>query len=116
MFLEVYQIKQLQGTLLTLANGIRATEVHRQHNVLDHRDRWQQLEELKHNPEILSAPACHAVFIQSMNCCTVHIDFAGGGMVDACDHVEQGALAATGFTDNADKFSGTNAQIDIFQS
>jgi len=49
---------------------------------------------LKDDAEVFPAPACHAVLVEFMNGGTIHKDFARGRMIDAGDHVEQGAFAA----------------------
>ena len=94
---------------------VGTAEIHRQHDVLDDRDHWEQLKELEDNAEILSSPARHLVFVQLMRARSIDPDFASGGAVNAGNHVQQGGFAAARFADNADEFACVDLQVHTFQ-
>ena len=47
MFFDLNQFQQFHRTVTALAHRILAAKIHGQHDVLDHRDHWQQLKELE---------------------------------------------------------------------
>ena len=90
--------------------GILAGQVHGQDDVLEQRQRRQQLEELEDDADALAAPACQPVLAQLVHRLAQHHHLACGGAVDAGDHIEQGGLAAAGGTDDGDKLAGIHLQ------
>jgi hypothetical protein len=66
-------------------------------------------------PEVLAAPAGHAVFVQFVDSRVIDKDFAGRRAVDAGDHIQQRGLAAARFADDADEFTSLDMQVYVFE-
>ena len=91
---QLYPLEQFQRAFLAFSHWIGAAKVHGQHDVFDHRYGREELEELKHNAQVLAAPTGHPVFVQLVNCRSVHKHLTRRRTVDACDHVQQCRFAA----------------------
>jgi hypothetical protein len=45
----------------------------------------------------------------------IHNDLSIAGMVDACDHVQQGRFSAARFADDGDEFAAVDGQVHAFE-
>ena len=109
------QFKQVHGARFAFLGIEHVAEIHRDHHVLQHGERGQQLKELEHHTDLLAAPLGHLAFAELTDRNTADQHLPLGRAVDAGEHVDQGGLAAAGFADHGDKFSRANLQIDPFQ-
>ena len=90
--------------------------IHRQHGVFQQGQRRKQLEKLEHNPCIAAAPYRAFAFRHFVNILPADDHFAGGGVVNPGQHVQQGRFAAARFADNGHKLPVANLQVDPFQA
>ena len=112
---HLHLLEQLHGALLALVERVHVAEVHRQHDVLDQRQRGQELEELEDDAQVAAAPDGHLVSRSACAPACRRPDLAGGGAVDAGDHVDQRGLAAARLADDADELTCVEVGADPFE-
>ncbi len=108
-------LQQLHGAFFTLAWGVNIAKIHGEHDVFHDGQHRQELEKLEDDAQLAAAPDSHLVFAEVMHGGAIHPDFAGGGPVDAGDHVDQGGFAGAGFADDANEFAGLKIGVDVFE-
>jgi hypothetical protein len=91
---DAHPFQQLPRPAAPVAHRDFLGEVHRQHHVLDHRQRGQQLEELEHQPDVLPPPAGQLGLRQRTKLGAGDANRSGRGPIDAGDQVQQRSLAA----------------------
>ena len=96
-------LEQLERPRAPLVRRPQAAELHGQHDVVEQRDRRQQLEELEDDADRPSPPLRRRPLAQVVHCRPVDPDLAARRAVDARDHVDERALAATGLPDHGDE-------------
>ena len=100
---ETDAAEQLERPLAPLARRPEPAELHGQDDVVDQRDRRQQLEELEDDADRPSPPLRRRPLAQVVHCRPVDPDLAARRAVDARDHVDERALAAAGLPDHGDE-------------
>ena len=90
-------------------------EIHRQHDVLGGGQRWQQLEELKDDPDAAAAPLGQLALFERLDGRISNQDFTRGGPVDAGDHIDQGGFAAVRLADHGHEFAAVDLQVDALE-
>jgi hypothetical protein len=103
------------GAGAALAGRVQAAEVHRQHDVLDQRERRQELEELEDDPDVAAAPLGQLRLAERVHRRLADGHAAGGRPVDARDHVQQRGLSAARFPHQRNKFAAINGQVNAFE-
>src|SRR5688500_9667704 len=101
--------------LAPLTRTVFSRQIHGQDHILFKIECRKQLEKLEYDAQVLPTPDRHLVFIQLMNGCSIDVYLTGAGMIDASDHVEQGAFSAPRFADNTDELAATDTQVDAFE-
>ncbi len=88
----------------------RATEQRGHHNVLTHRHRVEEVEELEHDPDVVAPDDCPRVLVEVRDRLPRdgHGPFVGA--VEARDHVEQRRLAAPRGTHDRDELPGRDVE------
>ena len=73
------------------------------------------MEELEDEAESAAAPGGEAILAHFADRMAGDDDGAGGGMVDAAEHVKESRFAAAGFAGDGDVFAGLDVKVDIPQ-
>jgi hypothetical protein len=71
-------------------------------NVFQHGALWEQIMELKDEPNLLVANGSEGFFIESVEITSVQIDLPRGGAIECADDLEKRALSRTGWTDDSE--------------
>jgi hypothetical protein len=104
---------------LSACSALRARphvgEVHREHDVLDDRQRRQELEELEHDPDRPAAPAREVVLARAVDGGARDDHLAPTRAVDAADHVQQRRLAAAGLAAHRHELALSDLEVDLPQ-
>ena len=112
---HAHALEQAHGPLVSLARRPQPAEVHRQHHVLDHGQRRQQLEELEDDADRPAAPDGGPALGQEAQVLAGNGHHPGRRAVDAGDHVHERRLAAARPTDDADELAGVDLEIDAIE-
>src|SRR6266545_891875 len=97
------------------ARLIHIAEVHRQHHVLDDRQRRQQLKKLEDHTHVPATPHRHLPLAERVYRSVAHQHLAGARAVDAGEHIDQGRLATAGLADNRHELAAVDLEIDAFE-
>ena len=108
-------LEQVHRPVEALARRPQPAEVHRQHHVLDHRQRRQQLEELEDHADRAPAPLGGLALGQAGEVLAGDRDRAAGRAVDAGDHVHQRRLAAARPADDRDELAPVHLEVDAVE-
>src|SRR5699024_9729647 len=73
------------------------------------------IEILKQQPQMLPAESRHLGLLHHRDIFILHIYMAGGNGIDACDAIEQRALARTAWPHDAEKFTLFHPEADVVQ-
>jgi hypothetical protein len=112
---HLHLVQQRHGPAGPLAARVGVAEVHGQHDVLEDGQCGQQLEELEDHPHVLAAPDRHLPLAQGVDGRVADQHLAGGGPVDAGDHVDQGGLAAARLADHGHELAAVHQQVDLLE-
>ena len=88
-------------------------EVHRQHHVLGHGQRRQQLEELEHQPDVAAPPGSQPGLRQRPQIGAGGPDGPRGGPVDPGEQVQQRRLAAARAPDDRDELALGDVEAEV---
>ena len=108
-------LQKLQGAGFPLAPRVRVAEIHGQHQVFQHGEGRQQLEELEDDAHPAAAPLRQLVLAQLVHRRALDKHLTARGPVDPGDHVDQRRLAAARLADDGHKLPRADLQIDIFE-
>jgi hypothetical protein len=89
---HVYLPQQLHSDFGAVLDAMDVAEVHRQHDVLDHRERGKQLEELEHDADGLTAPDRKPVLVELVDGRPTYDHLPRTGPIDSGDHVDERGL------------------------
>ncbi len=110
MVLEADALEQRGDPGINLATRQLAGQAQRHGDVVGHGLGHQQVEVLEDHPDAL-AEAPQAVGIQRGDVLAIDPDAPARGFLQAVDQAQQGALAGAGVTDQAEYFTGLDAQV-----
>ena len=104
------ELEELRGPCPPFPRRTAPGEVHRQHHVLGHGQRRDQLEELEHDPDVPAPPPGEIVLGRPAQVQPGDRDGAASLLVDAGHDVEQRGLAAPGTADDRDQLARRDLQ------
>ena len=87
----------------------------RQADVLEARERRQQVEELEDEADLVAPDPRQVVVGQAAERFAVDADLAGGRAIEAADQVEQRRLAGAGRPDDRDHLAARDRQRDVVE-
>jgi len=90
LFLNANALEQAKGLRQPVFFGIRAAEIHRQHDVFENGQRRQKLEELENDSDIFPPPRRQFAFRESEGGYPGNGHSSAAGPIDARDDVQQG--------------------------
>src|SRR4029077_517903 len=111
---ELDEGQQLAGAVVhRLARP--AAKVQRQTDVLEGRERGQQVEELKDEPDLVAPHFRQLVVGQPGKRGAVDADLAGGRAIETADEIEEGGFAGAGRADDRDQLTAGNREGDVVE-
>src|SRR5205823_5768152 len=96
--------------------GTFAGDRQRQYDVLLRGQHWQQVEELKHEADVLSAQARHVRVVEFGDLDPGNLDRPAGGPIETRQRMHQGGLARPGRPHHGHQVTSTDVQRDSAQS
>ena len=91
-------------------------KLERQHDILQRRQRRQQLERLEHESDRTAAQLRALILVECEEIRAVDVNAARGGRVQPCEDREQRRLAGTGGADDRDGFAFQDGEFDFTQN
>src|SRR5258706_1215696 len=91
-------------------------DLHRDQDVLVRGQGWHKVKELEHEPDLLAPQSGKRVFAQLCDVHVVNEDLAGRRRIQPCDEAEEGRLATAGWTENSEKLTGDNRQVQRMEN
>ena len=122
-FRDFEELQELHGLLGRLLHGVAGYE-RRQADVLQGGEFGQQVVELEDKTDIAVAESSQSLLVQVgdingaslARCLGVGIQYPSAvGAVQGAKQLQQGGLAGSGGSDNADYFASPNGQVDVAQ-
>ena len=111
---HLHQFERLDGALAPFA-GRQTAVNHRQLDVLEHIELGQQIEELKHEPDLSVPDAGQLARRGVLDHGPVELDRAAGGRVEATQDVHQRGFAAARRADDGDEFTLQDVERHVVQ-
>jgi 23S rRNA pseudouridine1911/1915/1917 synthase len=108
------EVEHFRGAVAGLA-GFLTAEQEGQFGVLDGRHGRKEIEKLEDNAEAFAAVSGEGGIVGPVESEAVHVDFAGGRLVESAEQVEQGAFAAPAGSGHGNEFGGGDLQSEIAQ-
>jgi hypothetical protein len=115
MFGDPHLLQQVHGPLLLLTYRILVSKVHRQHDILKHRQGRQKLEGLENNAHVLAAPPSSLFCAQLVHRGAVHPYLSRSGLVKASDHVNERGLASARLAGDDRKLACVDLQVNALE-
>src|SRR5262249_43742758 len=97
---KTHFVEQLPGASRRIAP---AGDFHRNKYVLERRQRRNEMEELKHEPDLLAPQLCECILPEPRNVHIVEEDLTAGRRVEARDEAKQRGLAAARWTKHCEE-------------
>lgn len=91
-------------------------KLERQHDILHCRERWNQVEALKHKAHVLGTYRGAAVFIESREFRAVESYIAGTRYIQAGEQCQQRGFTGTRSADNGHGFTGADGEGHLFKN
>jgi len=92
-----------------------AAEIERHADVLERRERGNELKALKHEPNFLAAQPRPSIFAEASEVDVVEQHGSCARDVEAGEQAEQGGLAAAGWSDDGDEFAVRDREAHVAQ-
>lgn len=108
---ELHQVQQVLHSRLDLVPG-PAAQMQGNRDVLQAGERWQEIEELKNETDLVAAYARQRIVGEAAEARAVDRDLAGGGMIEAADQVEQRRFPRAGRAHDANHLPEADFEID----
>src|SRR6185369_13923918 len=105
-----------QKPLRTYRRIAPSGNLHRDQNIFERGQRWDEMEELKHEADLLPPQLGQLILAKSRDLHIIDDDLATGRRIEACDEAEQRGLAAARRAKHGEKLPGADCEIQRMQN